>query len=328
MRWILKRLCRVLLVIYASITITFFIIRVMPGNPMDALIVDLMQQGLSYEEALKFASALFDIQPNKPLWEQYIDYILNLLRGNMGYSYAFLKVPVIQIISYALPWTVFLLSISISISFALGVALGMFIGYMRGSKLDNIFSLFASITTAIPSYLIGVVFLYFLAFIVGAFPKGGNYSIEVKPGFTLQFIADVLYHAALPILTYVFVTVGMWILAMKASTISVLGEDYVLAAEARGLPKRRIVISYVGRNAILPVFTTLAITVGYMFGGSVFIETIFTYPGIGYFLTNSVGGRDYPLMQGIFLLVTVVICISNFLADILYSKLDPRVKLR
>ena len=328
MRWIFKRLCRVLLVIYASITITFFIIRVMPGNPMDALIVDLMQQGLPYEEAVKFASALFDIQPDKPLWEQYIDYMLNLLRGNMGYSYAFLKVPVIQIISYALPWTVFLLSISISISFALGVALGMLIGYMRGSKLDNIFSLFASITTAIPSYLIGVVFLYFLAFIAGVFPKGGNYSIEIKPGFTLQFIADVFYHAALPMLTYVFVTVGMWMLAMKASTISVLGEDYVLAAEARGLPKRRIILSYVGRNAILPVFTTLAITIGYMFGGSVFIETIFTYPGIGYFLTNSVGGRDYPLMQGIFLLVTVVICISNFLADILYSKLDPRVRLR
>ena len=204
----------------------------------------------------------------------------------------------------------------------------MLIGYMRGSKLDNIFSLFASITTAIPSYLIGVVFLYFLAFIAGVFPKGGNYSIEIKPGFTLQFIADVFYHAALPMLTYVFVTVGMWMLAMKASTISVLGEDYVLAAEARGLPKRRIILSYVGRNAILPVFTTLAITIGYMFGGSVFIETIFTYPGIGYFLTNSVGGRDYPLMQGIFLLVTVVICISNFLADILYSKLDPRVRLR
>jgi peptide/nickel transport system permease protein len=159
------------------------------------------------------------------------------------------------------------------------------------------------------------------------FPVSGPYSPYLKPGLYLEFLLSVLHHAFLPVVTYVLTSVGGWILTMKGSTISVLGEYYVTAAEARGLPERRVVTSYVGRNAIIPLFTRFAISVGYMFSGVVFIEGLFLYPGIGTYLSASIAQRDYPLMTGCFLISTVAVVVANFFADILYSRLDPRVRL-
>jgi peptide/nickel transport system permease protein len=153
----------------------------------------------------------------------------------------------------------------------------------------------------------------------------GTLSPGVTAGFSLGFIGDAFYHGALPISVYVLSTIGTWMLTMKSSTISALGEDYVTVARARGLPHRRIVSAYVGRNAILPVFTQLSITIGFIIGSSAAIELVLQYQGIGYLLITAIPMRDYTVMQAIFMIITIAVIVSNLLADLLYSKLDPRI---
>ncbi|MEM2921583.1 MAG: ABC transporter permease [Candidatus Bathyarchaeia archaeon] len=326
MRWIVKRALTVAVTLFSALTLIFFLIRIMPGNPIDMMIGQLIAQGYDYKEAATRVAALLPFVPDAPLIEQYIDYLKGFFTGDLGKS-ILLAVPITTILNYAIPWTVFLVSISLLTSFSLGILLGMFMAYRRGGILDKAFSLLSSVTRALPPYVVGVLLALFFAVQVKWFPVMGPYDARIKPGFTLDFIASVFYHATLPVMSYVITTIGSWILQMKSSTVSVLGEYYVTAAEARGLPERRIVTSYVGRNAILPLFTSLAISIGFIFSGSVFIETIYSYPGIGRFLATSVTYRDYTLMTGCFLVTTVAVVLSNFLADLLYSRLDPRIRL-
>ena len=199
--------------------------------------------------------------------------------------------------------------------------------YRRGTAFDSIMTGIATVCNATPNYILALFLLFYLAFATGWFPTHGAYDIDIEPGFTLEFISNALWHATLPIMAYVITQFGGWALSMRGSTISVLGEDYVVAAEARGLPKRRIMLSYVGRNAMLPLFTAFAIRLGYIFGGSTLIETIFSYPGVGWYLYTSINRRDYVLMQAFFLIITVAVILSNLFADILYGKLDPRIKM-
>jgi peptide/nickel transport system permease protein len=333
MRWFVRRIITAAMTIFASLTITFFLIRVMPGNPVDMMVAQLIMQGLDPEEAYRRVMAMVPFVPKDPIWKQYIDYIMGFLRGDLGRSIHY-SAPVTTILMYGIPWTTFLVSISLIISFSLGVVLGMYIAYRRGGILDRFFSIFSSVTRAIPPYVIGVLLVIILAVQLKWFwdprrgPMLGPYDPSIQPGFTLEFILSVLYYAILPVTSYVITTFGVWVLQMKSSTVSVLGEYYVTAAEARGLPERRIVISYVGRNAILPLFTSLAISIGHIFSGSVFIETIFSYPGIGRFISASISNRDYMVISGCFLIITVAVVLSNLFADLLYSKLDPRIKFR
>jgi peptide/nickel transport system permease protein len=155
----------------------------------------------------------------------------------------------------------------------------------------------------------------------------GTVSPGITPGFTWTFIKDIFSHALLPILTYVISTIGGWTLSMKSSTLNTLGEDYVTVAKARGLSEMRIIFSYVGRNAILPLFTSLTMQMGFLMGGSALIESIFVYKGIGWALGASISQRDYPVMQAVFLIITVAVIVANFIADSFYSKLDPRIKV-
>ena len=324
--WLLRRISILLITIFTAISINFFLLRIMPGNPIDILIQSYIEQGYGYEEAAIMVQRVVNFIPTKPLWEQYIDFLTNVFQGNLGKSMTVATgISVGRIIAGALPWTVFLLSISVVLSFAIGVLLGMYMAYNRNSLLDRFLSLFASITSAIPQFVLGLVLVLFLAYRLNIFPTRAPYSIP--PSFSLEFVGDLLYHAALPVMTYVITTMGGWMLTMKSNTISVLGEYYVLAAEARGLPKRRITITYVGRNAILPLFTRFAITFGYMFGGSVFIERIFAYPGIGKYISLGLPLRDYTLLSGLFLITTITVVFSNFIADLLYGVLDPRVRV-
>lgn len=326
MRWIIKRLLTTIITIFSAITIVFFLIRLMPGNPIDILMGQLISQGLDPREAASIVASIIPFVPTDPLFKQYVDFLIGVLTGNLGRSIIF-AVPVNTILVYAIPWTVFLVSVSLIISFSLGISLGMFIAYRRGGLIDRILSISSSILRAIPAYVIGILLILLFAVQLGWFPPTGPYDPRIKPAFTWEFIASVFRHAALPIISYVIITVGGWILQMKSSTISVLGEYYVMAAEARGLPERRIVLSYVGRNAILPLFTSLAISLGYVFSGSVFIETTFSYPGIGRFISTALSYRDYILMSACFLVTTITTAVSTFLADILYSRLDPRIRL-
>ncbi|MGQ9631650.1 MAG: ABC transporter permease [bacterium] len=328
---ILRRTIKAAFTIFVVTTLTFFIVRLMPSNPIDVFIhQQISQYAMTYQEAKNLAAALFALDLDAPLYRQYLGYIRNLIRGNLGTSLLSQGTPVTEMIAKFLPWTLFSVGISLLTSFSLGIVVGMVMAYKRGSLFDHVLSGFASIVSAIPNYIVGILLLVFLGVRWKVFPISamrGSVSPGIQPGFTWEFISDIFFHATMPIITYIVTTVGTWMLTMKSSTISTLGEDYVTVAKARGLPERRITLSYVGRNAILPLFTNLAISIGFMVGGSILIETYFVYKGIGFILGNSIAQRDYPVMQGVFLMITISVILANFMADLLYSRLDPRIRV-
>ena len=311
-----------------SSNILFFLIRLMPGNIIDSLIgLYISRYGMSYEDAYRLLSASFGIALEKPLHEQYISFLLNIFTGKLGLSMGYSNIPVIEIVAAAIPWTVFTVSIGLFSSFIIGILLGLLAAYKHGSIIDRFITTLSTITAAIPNYVFA--YLLIVIFVTNArlFPMVGAYDASlVTPGFNLPFIIDVLRHAFLPILSYFIASFGNWVLYMRSNVITVLGEDYVQAAKARGLSKSRIMWMYVGRNAMLPLFTLLAINIGYIFGGSTLIEFVFTYPGIGYYISRSVSTRDYPLMQGLFFILIISVTLSNLIADFVYSRLDPRVR--
>jgi peptide/nickel transport system permease protein len=235
---------------------------------------------------------------------------------------------VVAIILRYLPWTLFAAGTGLIISFTLGILLGIVAAYRRGSALDAFLSSTATIIHAIPGFLLGIMIVIFLGVQARLIPitqMRGSLSPGVQPGLTLEFVGDALFHAALPISVYVLETYGTWLLSMKGSAVAALEEDYVAAARARGLTDGRIATAYVGRNAVLPLFAQLSIAVGYIVGGSVIIETIFVYQGVGALLNDRLARRDYPVIQGIVLLITIAVVLANLLADYVYARLDPRI---
>ena len=313
--------------ILVAMTLTFILVRQMPGDIIHTLALEIQtMQGVSYTEAREIAKTQLSYDPDVPLLEQYIKYIGNLFRGELGQSLVY-RIPVADIIKKALPWTIFITSSSVIISFIIGVFLGTTIAWKRKTILDPIITLYATVTQAVPDFLIGIMLLVIFGVTLRWFPMRGAYGPDVTPGYNLPFILDVIYHAVLPILAFSIQAVGGWALAMKASATAVLGEDYINVAKAKGLSQTRIIIQYLGRNAILPQITSLAITLGAMLGGSMLVETIFGYPGVGFFLGRAIGTRDYTLIQGLFLITTVAIIVANLIADVVYTKLDPRIKL-
>lgn len=326
-----RRIVNALFKIFLVTTLVFFLIRLMPASPVEVYINQLISQyGMPYQEAQNLAAALFSMDLDKPLIAQYVDFLLNLLRGDLGLSLISRGTPVLQMIGRFLPWTLFSVGIAILISFAVGMLLGMAMAYRRGSILDALLTVFASVMSSIPNYLVAILLLVFVGVQwqwVSIHAMRGSLSPGVVPGFTWEFFSDALYHAALPIFTYFITTVGQWMLSMKSSTMSTLEEDYVTVARARGLPDRRIVTAYVGRNASLPLFTQLALQIGFAAGAGLLIETFFVYQGIGKLLIDSINGRDYTVMQGCFLVITIMVIFANLLADLLYGKLDPRIRI-
>jgi len=322
-----RRVLIALFTILVAMTLTFVLIRNMPGDIIMAMALDKANsEGIPFDIAYEQVKGLYGVAPGKSLFQQYLDYVAGLLRGDLGNSVHY-KIPVTRILVTALPWTAFVLSISITLSFILGSLTGMITAWKRKTLLDPIVSGYASITEATPDYITAVILLIVFAVRLKWFPLTGAYDGTLTPGFNLPFILSALYHAFLPIMAYTIENVGGWALIMKANAVRVLGEDYVTAARAKGLKDRRIAIHYVGRNAILPSVTALAITFGGMLGGSTLIESTFAYPGMGFFFAKAVSLRDYPLMQGLFLLTTGGVIVANLIADLLYSRLDPRVRL-
>jgi peptide/nickel transport system permease protein len=317
--------------IWAVTTFTFILIRQMPGNPIEIRVSQLMQvQNLSYEEALAQAAGLYDFDPDAPLLEQYFDYLAKVLRGDLGRSITSAGTRVIDQIMRYLPWTIFSVGLGLLISFTLGTLIGMAMAYWRGSVFDNTMTVIASITFSIPNYIIALMIVLVLGVQLQLFSVGelrGSADPNLTPGFTLEYIFSVLQHAFLPVVTYISATIGGWMLTMKSSTLTTLGEEYVTVARARGLGQWRILTAYVGRNALLPLVTQLAISIGFVIGGSIIIEIIFVYPGIGQLLSGSIASRDYTTMQGIFLIIAIAVVFSNMLADVLYGLLDPRISM-
>lgn len=324
--YIVKRVVTAFFIIFVVVSLSFFMIRLMPGNTMEFLQSQLSRQGgMTTQEIQQKVNAIYGVMPNAPVWKQYLQYIAHAAQGNLGTSVTNPGVSVMHIIAGALPWTIFAVGVALVVSFVIGIAIGTVMAAAPASRFTKFVTLFVSFLSAIPNYLVAILLIYFLADTHHIFPQGGAYSVDVKVGWNLAFIGSAISHGILPIAAYAIVGFGGWALQMKGSAISTLGSEYVRAAEARGLRSRRIMKSYVGRNSMLPQVTLLALSLGFMFGGSVFIEQFFNYPGIGYYLISAVNSRDYSLMMGCFVLITVSVVVSNLLVDLLYPIVDPRI---
>ncbi len=326
------RLVKALVTVYLVVTISFVVIHLMPGSPVEVYIYNLISlYGIPYNDAKQQAAALFGVNVDAPMLQQYAQYLGQLLRGHLGNSLLSPGTSVASVLLAYLPWTLFSVGLALFISFILGVTLGMLMAYRRESALDHVLSFMGSVFHSIPNYVLGILLILVLGIqlnVINIASMRGSFSPGVVPGVNVYFFLDALRHASLPIATYVLTTIGSWMLTMKSSTTATLGEDYVTVARARGLGDWRIMTAYVGRNAIIPLVTQLAISAGFVVGGSILIETLFVYQGIGYLLNSAIAQRDYTVMQGIFLVIIVSVIVANLLADLLYGKIDPRVRIQ
>lgn len=325
-RYISRRLVMALVIIFMVVSVSFLLVRLMPGNAIEYLESQL-QLGGQYtpQEIQEKIQSLFDLMPKAPLWQQYFLYVAHAFEGNLGTSVLNPGQSVVSIVAGAAPWTIFAIGSGLLISFVFGVIIGTGIAVYRSTRFSRLVTLAISFMSAVPIYLVAILLIYFIADRAQWLPASGGYGINVTVGFNLPFVASAVQHAILPITAYAITAVGGWALTMKGAAISTLGSEYVRAAEARGLERRRVAQSYVGRNSMLPMVTSFALAVGYLFGGSVFVETYFIYPGIGYYLIQAVNARDYSLMMGCFILITVAVVFANLLVDLLYPFVDPRI---
>jgi peptide/nickel transport system permease protein len=325
---LIRKSLMALLTIFVATILTFILIRSMPGDPIESRARELqVTQGLTYQIAYELAKEHYNYDPDVPIHIQFYKYLKGLLQGNLGNSIVY-DVSVTSIIAEVLPWTLFIVTLSLMTSFLLGSAVGLILAWRRKSKVfESVVTLISVVTQSVPDFLIALILLVVLGVHYDLFPLRGAYSVSTQPGWNLAFILDVLYHAVLPVASYTVYTIGAWALSMKASATGVLTEDYINVARAKGLTDKRILVNYLGRNAVVPLVTGLAVTFGTMISGAMFIENIFSYPGIGYFFGLSIGARDFTLMQGLLLLTTVAIVVANLLADVIHCLLDPRVRM-
>lgn len=324
--YVAKRVATAVFIIFVVVSLSFFMIRLMPGNVMEFLENQLARQGdLTTQQIQQQVNAIYGVLPSAPVWRQYLEYLAHICQGNFGTSISHPGQSVAHIIANALPWTLFSVGVSLIVSFVVGIAVGTVMAAAQSSRFTKFITLVVSFLSAVPNYLIAILLIYFLTDTHKLFPQGGAYEAGVPIGWNLPFLSSVIRHSVLPIASYAIVGFGGWALQMKGSAISTLGAEYVRVAEARGLGRRRIMQSYVGRNSLLPQVTLLALSLGFMFGGSVFIEQFFNYPGIGYYLISAVNSRDYSLMMGCFVLITVSVVFSNLIVDLLYPLIDPRI---
>jgi len=325
MRFLIRRFLFYLAAGFFAITVNFFLPRMMVGDPVQIMFGRF--QGRLDPRAYDALRAAFGFVEGESTWEQYVTYLTNLSQGDLGMSLSNFPVPVSEVISASLMWTIRLIGLATIMAFVIGIGLGILAAWKRGKFIDNFVLPVASILGAFPYFWIAMLALYYLAFTAGWFPITHAYDVAIRPDWSSnKFVLSVVYHALLPMATIVLTAFGGWMLGMRNNMIGVLAEDYIVMAQAKGLSDWRVMLVYAARNAILPSLTGFAMALGFVIGGALVVEIVFAYPGIGYTLLNAVNGRDYPLMQGIFLMITLAVLVANFIADVIYVLLDPRAR--
>jgi peptide/nickel transport system permease protein len=323
MRYALRRLAFYLFAAWVAITVNFFLPRLMPGDPASALFARF--QGKlepAAVDALREAMGFADTS----LLDQYGTYLSHLFSGDLGVSIAYFPSPVSEVIGMGLVWTVLLAGTSVVIAFGLGTLLGILAAWRRGGRLDTFAPPALALLGAFPYFWLAMLLLSLFGFSLGWFPLRHAHSAHLVPELSFTFIADVVAHAALPVLSIVLATLGGWMLSMRNVMIGVLGTDYVRLAHAKGLHPRRVMLRYAARNALLPNITGFGMALGFVLGGSLLTEIVFSYPGQGYLLIQAVRNQDYPLMQGLFLLITLAVLLANWIVDLVNLWLDPRAR--
>jgi peptide/nickel transport system permease protein len=326
LRYALRRLGFFVLTLWVALTLNFLLPRLMPGNPALAMLSKFHEQGLGPHE-LTALETLFGVSTHQSLIGQYWGYLHQVLTGNFGTSLSEYPASVTSVIGSAIWWTLGLVGVTTVLAFILGTGLGIVSAWRRGGKLDSVVPPVFVITSAIPYFWVAMVMVLVFALTLHWFPSQGAYYVTTDtPGLNLTFIEDVLNHAFLPAVSLLITTIGTWILTMRNTMITTLAEDYVRMARAKGLPSWRIMFDYAARNAILPNLTGFAMSLGFVVSGAILIEYVFNYPGVGYMLLQAVSGEDYPLMQALFLLITVAVLFAILVADLLTALLDPRTR--
>jgi peptide/nickel transport system permease protein len=320
MRYILRRLGFYLLTLWIAITLNFAIPRMMPGNPADVIFAKFQGQ-MSAQQLVALKAALGFTNQNLP--GQYFTYLYNLAHGNFGLSYSHFPVPVWTVISQDLPWTLLLLGTATIISFTLGTGLGILSAWKRGSFIDSSMPPLMLFLSSFPYFWVALLLIYVFGVLLPWFPTAHAYDTL---SLTWPVVGTVIYHSFLPALTIVLASMGGWLLGMRNVMVATLSEDYITMAQAKGLSDRRVMMMYAARNAILPSITGLAMSLGFVVGGAVLVEAVFSYPGVGYDLVQAALNNDYPLLQGLLLFIVVAVLAANFVADIIYVRLDPRVR--
>ncbi|MFC0007529.1 ABC transporter permease [Micromonospora siamensis] len=323
MRFLLQRTVFYLFTAWAAITLNFLIPRLVPGDPVQSLIS--RNQGRISADAIASLRVLFGLDRDQSLWEQYVDYWRQILHGDLGLSFTFFPTPVSTVIGDSLPWTVGLVGVTTIVSFLLGTALGVGAGWRRGSWVDGLLPA-TTFLSSIPYFWLGLVAIAVFTGPGSFFPSSGGYEPGLVPAFDQYFVPSAVRHSVLPAATILVSSMSGWILSMRNMMVTVSSEDYITVAHAKGLSERRVALGYAARNALLPNVSGFALSLGFIVGGTLLVEIVFSYPGLGYQLFQAVGYKDYPLMQGIFLIITISVLVANLLADVAYLLLDPRTR--
>ena len=325
MMYYLRKIGLFLLTAWAAVTLNFFLPRLMPGSPTDAAIAKLSQNGPVSAATVKAIQAQLGV-PSGNLFSQYVAYLRSIASFDFGLSYTFFPQRVSDLIMNALPWTLMMVGMVTILAFVFGTLVGSWAAWRRGRWMDTVPSVLGSFMSAFPYFWTALLLLFFFGYVFGWFPTSGAYASSATPAWSPSFFTDAAYHAILPALTILITSLGGWILGQRNAMINVLGEDYITFAEANGLKSRTVALRYAARNAILPNLTGFGMALGGVVGGSLLVEQVFGYPGVGYLLYNAVTNQDFPLMQALFLMITLSVLLANFLVDILYGILDPRAR--
>ncbi|MEY9857964.1 peptide/nickel transport system permease protein [Catenulispora sp. GAS73] len=320
MRYFARRLGFYAFTLWAAITINFFIPRLIPGNAVDSLIEQ--RRGEVDSKAVESLNILFGLDKHQSLPSQYWHYLVQLSHGDLGISFGNFPEPVTTVLGSALPWTLGLIGTTTILSFLIGTLLGVFAGWKRGTWVDGLLPA-TSFLSSIPYFWLGLIAVAWLAGPLGL-PTSGGYTVGNIPGWNIA--GDILQHMILPALTIIVTSVGGWLLSMRNMMVTVTAEDYITVAHAKGLSGARVMTKYAARNALLPSVSGFGMALGLVVGGTFLVEQVFSLPGVGLQLINAISGHDYPLIQGIFLVVTIAVLAANFLADLAYMVLDPRTR--
>ncbi|BCU68056.1 peptide ABC transporter permease [Sulfolobales archaeon HS-7] len=323
--WLFKRVVLGVVTIFVVVSLTYILLYIAPGNPVQLYISSLLAKGYSRAYAVAKARTVFLINVNQSAPAAYVSYMSQLLHGDLGRS-IYLHEPVATLIAYEIPFTVFLVTASLIFSYVVGVLIGLFSSKYSGGKIDSIITVSSAAVNAVPSYLLAIILLLFLAVYKNYFPVSGSYSVH-QVAFNLTFIENLLYHYTLPILSFSIPMIPGWILSIRSAAASIAKEDFVNYAKLRGLRGRTIMFDYIGRLSVIPSFTRLMYSFGLLLGSATFVESIFGLYGVGSLYATALTGKDYPLAIGCLLVIVTVSVIGNIIADILYGVLDPRVRL-
>ena len=319
--YIIKRTGSRIITFIVVISLIFFLARSAGSDPFERYLSEDPRIPLAQIQRLRARFGL-----DKPLHMQYLDFIKNTLQGEFGYS-LYYKRPVFDIVMERLPWTLFLLSISIILSTIISFVVGVYFAWKRGTKTDILGTNICMFIRSTPHFWLGMILLLVFAYYYPIFPLFGARTPGIHYANTFEYIKDILYHATLPLTTLLLRQVGMYILYMRNSTVEVLGEDYMVTAKAKGVPAWSLMFHHAARNAMLPMVTVTAMRFGFMVNGAILTETVFSYPGTGRLIYQAITNDDFFLLQGAFFIVSITVLIANLIADLICGWLDPRIKI-